>query len=67
MTGLFVIELTGPAVKDLKALLNVENEIITHLKKLASVPEKGHCLSQNLQGIRALELSIKGSGEYRVA
>lgn len=67
MSGLFVIELTGPAAKDLKALSNVENEIITHLKTLASEPEEGHCLSQNLQGIRSLEFSIKGSGEYRAA
>ena len=63
----YLVELTALAVKDLKRLSTIEEEITGHLWELKTNPEKGHGLSQNLQGVRALEFSIKGSGDYRAA
>ncbi len=63
----YLVELTVLAVKDLKTLSTIEEEISGHLRELRTNPEKGHGLSQNLQGVRALEFLIKGSGDYRAA
>lgn len=63
----YLVELTALAVKDLKKLSAIEDEILEHLRELRIDPEKGHALSQNLQGVRSLEFSIKGSKEYRAA
>ena len=65
MTETYVVEITRLAAKDLKKLSAVEKQIIDELRKLQTDPKKGHTLSQNLQGVRSLEFSIKGSGEYR--
>ncbi len=67
MKAPFLVELTGSAVRDLKRLETIEDEITDHLRELKVDPEKGHELTQNLQGVRSLEFSIKGSGEYRAA
>lgn len=67
MTNTLNVELTALAIKDLKKLSTIEDEIIIELKVLKTKPHAGHALSQNLQGVRALEFSIKGSGEYRAA
>ncbi|HOY65236.1 MAG TPA: type II toxin-antitoxin system RelE/ParE family toxin [Candidatus Ozemobacteraceae bacterium] len=63
----FLVELTSQAAKDLKRLSRIEDEILEHLRKLQEDHEKGHALTQNLQGARALEFSVKGSGAYRAA
>ena len=63
----YLVELTALAVKDLKGLSTIEEEICGHLRELRTEPAKGHALSQNLQGVRALEFTIKGSGDYRAA
>ncbi len=63
----FLVELTALAVKDLKRLSTIEEEITGYLRELKTDPEKGHGLTQNLQGVRSLEFSIKGSGDYRAA
>lgn len=64
---LVVVELTPPAQKDLKALWDVCEEVTKHLRALKTNPEKGHPLSGSLQGVRALEFGLKGSGQYRAA
>lgn len=63
----FLVELTTLAAKDLKGLPKIEDEVLVHLRELRTNPKKGHGLVQNLQGARALEFTIKGSGEYRAA
>ena len=60
-----VVELTKAAERDLKALWKVSEEIVEHLRVLKREPEKGHLLSGSLQGVRALEFALKGSGQYR--
>ena len=63
----FLVELTSQAVKDLKRLSRIEDEILEHLGELKENHAKGHGLAQNLQGARSLEFNIKGSGAYRAA
>lgn len=63
----YLVELTTLAVKDLKRLSMIEEEITGHLRELRDDPKKGHGLSQNLQGALSLEFSVKGSGDYRAA
>lgn len=63
----FRVELLSHAQKDLKGLWRIREEVVTALRQLETVPDKGHDLSQDLQGIRSLEFSIKGSGMFRAA
>ena len=53
--------------KDLKALKRVQGQVFDAILELETNPKKGHELKANLQGVRALEFSIKGSGQYRAA
>ena len=62
-----VVELTKAAERDLKALWKISEEVIEHLRILKNNPNKGHPLSGSLQGVRSLEFSLKGSGQYRAA
>jgi mRNA-degrading endonuclease RelE of RelBE toxin-antitoxin system len=62
-----VVELTPPAQSDLKALWEVYEEVEEHLRSLKKNPQKGHLLSGSLQGVRSLEFSLQGSGQYRAA
>lgn len=61
------IELTTQAEKDLKGLWKVSEKVTQHLKALKTNPRKGHPLSGSLQGVRALEFTMKGSGQFRAA
>lgn len=61
------IELTSHASKDLKGLWRVSGEVTKHLKGLKANPLKGHSLSGSLQGMRALDFTMKGSGQFRAA
>lgn len=67
MKGTAVVELTPPAQRDLKALWEVSEKVTEHLRALKTNPEKGHPLSGSLQGVRALEFGLQGSGQYRAA
>jgi mRNA-degrading endonuclease RelE of RelBE toxin-antitoxin system len=62
-----VVELTKAAQRDLKALWKVSEEVVEHLKALKADPEQGHPLAGSLQGVRSLEFTLKGSGQYRAA
>ncbi|HNW11887.1 MAG TPA: type II toxin-antitoxin system RelE/ParE family toxin [Candidatus Rifleibacterium sp.] len=62
-----IVELTKAAERDLKALWKVSEEVIEHLRILKTEPEKGHPLTESLQGVRSLEFTLKGSGQYRAA
>ena len=62
-----VVELTPPAQKDLKALWEVSEKVTEHLRSLKTNPLKGHSLSGSLQGVRALDFTLPGSGQYRAA
>ena len=64
---MFDLQLTTPAQKDLDGLKEIRAAVVQELLALKEHPEKGHPLKQNLQGIRALEFTIKGSGQYRAA
>ena len=63
----FTVILDPTAQKDLKAFKHNRDEVVDAILELESNPKKGHELKGNLQGIRALEFSIKGSGQYRAA
>lgn len=58
----FRVELLGAAQKDLKRLWKIREEVVAALLELEKIPDKGHELSQDLQGILSLEFPIKGSG-----
>lgn len=64
---MFDLQLTTSAQKDLDGLKEIRPAVIQELLALKENPEKGHPLKQNLQGIRALEFSVKGSGQFRAA
>ena len=64
---MFDLQLTSSAEKDLDGLQEIRAVVVQELLVLKTHPEKGHLLKQNLQGIRSLEFSIKGSGQYRAA
>lgn len=64
---MFDLQLTTSAQKDLDGLKEIRSAVIHELMALKENPEKGHLLKQNLQGIRALEFAIKGSGQFRAA
>lgn len=53
--------------KDLKALKRVQEQVLDAILELETNPKKGHELKANLKGIRSLEFTIKGSGQYRAA
>lgn len=61
------IHLTTQAQKDLKDLWKISDKITEHLRALETEPLKGHTLSGSLQGARALEFTMKGSGQFRAA
>jgi len=61
------IELTPHADKDMKGLWKVSGKVTEHLKVLKTNPLKGHPLSGSLQGARALDFTMKGSGQFRAA
>lgn len=63
----FRVELLSSAQKDLKSLWQIRDKIIDALLGLEMIPDKGHDLHQDLQGILALEFSIKGRGQFRAA
>jgi mRNA-degrading endonuclease RelE of RelBE toxin-antitoxin system len=63
----FKVILDPVVQKDLKALKRVQKQVVDAILKLETNPKKGHELKANLQGIRSLEFSIKGSGQYRAA
>ncbi len=63
----FRVELIAAAQKDLKGLWQVREDVVTALAGLENAPDKGHGLSQDLQGILSLEFSIKGRGQFRAA
>ena len=63
----FTVELLSFAQKDLKKLRKIQAKVVSALLDLEQKPDKGHELKQNLQGIRALEFAIKGSGQFRAA
>lgn len=63
----FRVELLSAAQKDLKGLWRIRDEVVHALLVLEKVPDKGHDLQQDLQGISALDFTIKGSGQYRAA
>ena len=67
MKNTVIVELTPPAQRDLKALWDISEEVTDHIRELKIDPEKGHPLSGSLQGVRALEFSMQGSGQYRAA
>jgi mRNA-degrading endonuclease RelE of RelBE toxin-antitoxin system len=62
-----VVELTKAAQRDVKGFKKAAPQILDHLKILKTHPERGHLLSGSLQGVRSLEFSLKGSGQYRAA
>lgn len=62
-----IVELTPPAQRDMKALWKVSKEITDELRVLKTNPQKGHSLSGSLQGVRALEFALQGSGLFRAA
>lgn len=64
---MFDVRLTGLAQKDLDGLEEIKAVVVQELLDLKKDPEKGHSLKQNLQGMRSLEFTIKGSGQYRAA
>lgn len=64
---IFKVILDPVAQKDLKALKRIKEQVLDAILVLETSPTKGHDLKGNLQGIRALEFSIKGSGQYRTA
>ncbi len=61
------VELLSGAQKDLKGLWKIREEVVAALLILENSPDKGHDLSQDLQGILSLEFTIKGSGPFRAA
>lgn len=61
----FTVILDSVAQKDLKAFKHNRDEVVAAILELETNPKKGHELKGNLQGARALEFSIKGSGQYR--
>lgn len=63
----FQVELLSMADRDLKSFWQFREQIVEAILELENNPEKGHKLQQNLQDINALEITIKGSGQYRVA
>ncbi len=63
----FRVELLAAAQKDLKGLWQIREEIVAALLELEKVPDKGHDLRQDLQGILSLEFSIRGRGPFRAA
>ena len=63
----FTVILDPVAQKDLKAFKHNRDEVVDAILELETSPKKGHELKGNLQGARALEFSIKGSGQYRAA
>jgi mRNA-degrading endonuclease RelE of RelBE toxin-antitoxin system len=63
----FTVILDPVAQKDLKAFKHNRDEVVAAILELETNPKKGHELKGNLQGARALEFSIKGSGQYRAA
>jgi mRNA-degrading endonuclease RelE of RelBE toxin-antitoxin system len=64
---LFQVNLDPSTQKDLKNLSHHREKIINEILDLEKNPAKGHNLQGSLQGIKALEFRIKGSGEYRAA
>lgn len=67
MKTLYQVELLSVAQKDLKGLWRIRDEVVQALLVLEKVPDKGHDLQQDLQGILSLDFTIKGSGQYRAA
>ncbi|PIY26726.1 MAG: hypothetical protein COZ11_01895 [Deltaproteobacteria bacterium CG_4_10_14_3_um_filter_51_14] len=63
----FRVELLAGAQKDLKGLWLIRAEVVVALLDLEKVPDKGHDLRQDLQGILSLDFTIKGSGQFRAA
>lgn len=63
----FTVELLSFAKKDLKELWQIEEKVLKVLVELEQSPQKGHDLSNNLQGIKSFDFTVKGSGQYRVA
>lgn len=61
----FRVELAAGVTKDLKKLRHASTEAALQLMKLETDPQCGHALVGDLQGYRALEFNLKGSGAYR--
>lgn len=66
-TEAYTVILDPIAQKDLKAFKHNSGEVINAILELENNPNKGHDLAGNLQGAKALEFSLKGSGQYRAA
>lgn len=64
---MFDLHLTTAAQKDLDGLKTIRPVVVQELLALKEDPQKGHPLKQNLQGIQALDFTIKGSGQFRAA
>lgn len=61
------VELTRPALKDLKDLLHeMHRRARAALERLTENPSAGHTLTGSLRGVRSLEFSGPG-GAYRAA
>jgi len=63
----FQVELLTGANKDLKGLWQIREKIVAALLVLEEFPDKGHDLHQDLQGILAIDFTIKGRGQFRAA
>ena len=64
---MFDLHLTTLAQKDLDGLKKIRAVVVQEVLALKGDPKKGHSLKQNLQGIRALDFTVKGSGQFRAA
>ncbi len=63
--GRFEVEILPRAAKDLSGLNQHEGNVLREIPRLEENPELGHALQGSLRGVRALELTLKGSGAYR--
>lgn len=61
------VELSAAAQRDLKGFRHAVNPILDVLSRLESDPTRGHNLSGDLGGLRAIEIFVKGSGAFRAA
>jgi len=61
------VELTTGAQKDLKSHRHAVSAVVEALTSLERNPEGGHLLMGDMQGIRSLDFSVKGSGAFRIA
>ncbi len=64
---MFDLQLTTSAQKDLDGLKDLRPAVVDKLLVLKENPKAGHSLKQNLQGVWALDFTIKGSGQFRAA